>query len=224
MDTGGSLASIFIMAFGLGLSGAMMPGPLFTVTVREAALRGGIAGPLIVLGHGLLELLLVIGLALGLSQVLTQPLVLGVTGVVGGIVLAWMGQGTLRMRVTPDDERGTALKGRVKDDEKPSPVGPVMTGIVVSLSNPYWTLWWSTVGISYSMVALGYSGAGLVSFYTGHILSDLVWYTAVSYSTAAGRVVLKPRLYRAIMVLCGIFLLILAVYFIRAGVGFLMKL
>ncbi len=54
------LAGVPVSSFVVALSGALMPGPLLTVTVGEATRRGFWAGPLIILGHGLLELTLVL--------------------------------------------------------------------------------------------------------------------------------------------------------------------
>mgnify|MGYP000862952647 CR=1 FL=1 len=78
------LIALFITAFLVGLSGAMMPGPLLTVTIAESARRGFKAGPLIVLGHAILELALIIALLAGLSFYLKKPLVTTVISIVGG--------------------------------------------------------------------------------------------------------------------------------------------
>jgi threonine/homoserine/homoserine lactone efflux protein len=86
-----NLPQIFFTSFLVGLSGALMPGPVLVVTVSHATRRGFIAGPLIVLGHALLELALVVGISLGLGQYLVLEPVSGVLGIVGGVVLAWMG-------------------------------------------------------------------------------------------------------------------------------------
>ena len=52
------LAGVPITSFIVALSGALMPGPLLTLTVGEAA-RRVLGGPLIIVGHALLELALV---------------------------------------------------------------------------------------------------------------------------------------------------------------------
>ena len=58
-----TLVVIFFSSFMIALSGALMPGPLLTVTISEATRRGTVAGPLMILGHGILELALVLRLA-----------------------------------------------------------------------------------------------------------------------------------------------------------------
>ena len=72
-----SLAGIFITSFLVGLSGALMPGPVLTVTISQVASRGFLAGPLIVLGHGILELSLVAAVTLGLGRFITAEPVIG---------------------------------------------------------------------------------------------------------------------------------------------------
>ena len=69
------LLAIFTTAFVVGFSGAMMPGPLLTVTIGESARRGFSAGPLLVLGHAVLELVLILALVGGLSIYLTRTAV-----------------------------------------------------------------------------------------------------------------------------------------------------
>ncbi len=45
-----------------------MPGPLLTATISESSQRGFIAGPLLITGHAILELVLVIAFLLGLAR------------------------------------------------------------------------------------------------------------------------------------------------------------
>jgi threonine/homoserine/homoserine lactone efflux protein len=102
----------------------------------------------------------------------------------------------------------------------PLPAGrmhPVLAGVLVSLSNPYWTLWWATVGLGYIVLSLKQGTAGLVSFFGGHILSDLAWYSLVAGAVAGGRRFLTPAVYRGILVCCGAFLIFLGGSFIYMG-------
>ena len=81
------LAAVFVGSFILALSGALMPGPLLTVTVAESARAGFRAGPLLITGHAALEFLLVIAIVLGLGPFLKSPPVMGVIALVGGGIL-----------------------------------------------------------------------------------------------------------------------------------------
>ena len=60
-----AIAAIFGGSFTLALSGVLMPGPLLTVTIAESARRGFWAGPLLMTGHSILELLIVLAIFKG---------------------------------------------------------------------------------------------------------------------------------------------------------------
>jgi threonine/homoserine/homoserine lactone efflux protein len=218
---------IFIAAFVLALSGAMMPGPLLTVTIAQTAKRGFIASVLIVAGHAILELLLVSGLVLGLGNMLRTRTVMCAVAVVGGAMLLWMGWGMLR-----DGWRGSVDIGDIaRDGEGPavlersglSLIRLVGAGIGVSISNPYWLLWWATVGVSGLTLSRGIAGSPLTAiagFFFGHISGDVIWYLAVGIAVATGRRLLSPTVYRGIIGICGIFLLFLGgsfIYLVACG-------
>ena len=205
------LAAVFVTSFLVGLSGALMPGPVLTVTITHAVSRGHLAGPLVSLGHALVEVTLVVGLALGLSHLLQLPLVSGTIGVLGGLCLLYMGAGMIRTPA-PAELAGVGQQAR-------GGMGPVAAGALLSLSNPYWVLWWATVGAAYLLLALKYGPIGIAAFYAGHILADLGWLSAVGSAITAGRRLFTPRIYKGILVVCGVFLLGLGVYFLASGVN-----
>ena len=85
-----TLLTIFVSAFVIALSGAMMPGPLLTVTISESSRHGFITGPLLIAGHALLELVLVVALLIGLAPFFQMPTVFVVTALTGAMILFWM--------------------------------------------------------------------------------------------------------------------------------------
>jgi len=134
------LITIFATSFAIALSGALMPGPLLTITLSESSRRGFLAGPLIVLGHGILELVLVLLLLLGLAPMLKNDQVIGSVGLVGAVVLIWMAVGMIRSLPS------LSLEGMSKDNKS---TNPVWAGILMSLANPYWIIWWASIGLGY---------------------------------------------------------------------------
>lgn len=78
-----TLLSLFATSFGVAFSGAMVPGPMLTVTIDESLNQGYKAGPLIVLGHALVELFLLIGLVWGLNKIIVIPWVQAVIAGIG---------------------------------------------------------------------------------------------------------------------------------------------
>ena len=202
------LLTIFATSFVIALSGALMPGPLLTITLSESARRGFLAGPLIVLGHGLLELVLVLLLLLGLAPILKNDQVIGSVGVVGAVVLIWMAVGMIRGLPSLSLER-------VSKDSKHT--NPVWAGTLMSLANPYWIIWWATIGLGYILYSFKLGLLGVAAFFAGHILADLVWYAAVSFTVAHGRRFMSDRIYKGVIACCALVLLGFAIYFGFSG-------
>lgn len=203
------MLEIGITSFLVALSGALVPGPLFVLTVAETLRRGVLAGPLIVLGHMIAELLVVVLLVKGVGKYLLLPAVSTVMGYVGGSVLILMGIGAVL----------AAVKGQLSVQPGESGVqgglwGPTGAGVLGSVSNPYWLLWWATVGAQYVGLSLPYGTMGVTSFFTGHILADLSWYSLVGLFVAGGRNLVGSRGYSVALGTCGLFLFGLGAYFI----------
>jgi threonine/homoserine/homoserine lactone efflux protein len=207
------LVLIFVTSFGVGLSGALMPGPVLTVTIAEATKRGFWAGPLIVLGHGIIEFSLFIALVLGLGELLKHNLVFGMVGIGGALVLIWMGLGMVR------GVKEATLKFEIKEGERSR---PVLAGLLTSVSNPYFIVWWATIGLSYIALSQQHGIMGLGSFYTGHIMADVVWYFFVAAAITVGKKIISDQTYRWIIGLCGVFLMALGIYFGSTGIKALM--
>ncbi len=209
----GPLFFLFWSAFVVGLSGAMAPGPVLTATISETMKRGFVAGPLIVLGHAILEMILLAAVVAGLGSWITTPVVMIVLSLGGGALLIGMG---IQTAWTAPKAVGEAMS--IKADPKAALRGPVLTGILMSLSNPYWTLWWATIGLNFAAIALKNGALGLGSFYTGHILADLSWYSIVSAAAASGRRICPRSVYIGLIAFCGIALIGLGIYFVFSGI------
>ena len=200
--------TIFLSSFVIALSGAMMPGPLLTATISESSQRGFLAGPLLVAGHGLLEILLLVALVLGLSPFLQRNDVFAVVAISGGVILLWMAFGMFRslpslsLTVNPGMTKGNSL---------------LMSGAMLSIANPYWIIWWATIGFGYVIYSWQFGMAGVVFFFMGHILADLAWYSAVSAAVGKGRHLFTNGIYRGIIGTCAAVLVIFACYFFYAG-------
>ncbi|HWR44863.1 LysE family transporter [Sporomusa sp.] len=210
--------TLFTSAFLVGLSGAMMPGPMLTVTISETPRQGFWVGPQIVLGHGIVELLLVASLAGGLTYYIQQPLVTGGIGFIGGLVLLWFGWGIYVSAKNREVCLSFSEAGISSDrTTKSQSINPLVSGIILSFTNPYWSLWWATVGVSYVVIAMSLGAVGLVTFFTGHILSDLVWFSFISFIITTGRSFISDRLYRGVLTICAVFLVVLGCWFSYDG-------
>jgi threonine/homoserine/homoserine lactone efflux protein len=203
------LITIFVTSFIIAFSGAMMPGPLLTATISESSQRGFIAGPLLIAGHGILEIILLAALVLGLAPFLQRNDVFAVVAIAGGVILLWMALGMFRALPTL-----TLSLNAVKTKSG----SLIKNGAILSIANPYWIVWWATIGFGYVIYSWSLGIAGLIFFFTGHILADFVWYSAVSAAVGKGRHLFTDGFYRWVMGTCAVVLILFACYFFYAGV------
>ena len=205
------LLSIFSTSFIIALSGAMMPGPLLTATISHSTSRGMIAGPLLILGHGILELVLIIALISGLEPYVKNNTFFFVVGISGSIILVWMAYGMFR--ALPQLHLDWQSTGQNQQGIM------VIDGILLSLANPYWSIWWASIGLGYIFHAMKFGINGVICFFVGHILADLAWYASISFAVSKGRSLLNDRLYRQIIAVCATFLMGFAGYFLYSALS-----
>jgi threonine/homoserine/homoserine lactone efflux protein len=201
-----SISGTFILGFLIGLTGALAPGPTLIATINTSLKGGWSVGPKVTLGHILVEIIMVFFVILGIS-VLIGPYSFLIAGI-GGVSLIVFGSLTIL------ECRHARLDF---EDEGRSVSNPYMAGVVTSLSNPYFWIWWLTVGSA--LLVSAYEG-GLIlagSFIIGHWAADLAWLTLVSGSIHQGRVLLKQHTYRWILGACGVFLVVFGGYYLSSA-------
>jgi threonine/homoserine/homoserine lactone efflux protein len=191
----------FLLMVGfISLSGVLMPGPVFAAAVVKGV-KDKHAGVWIAVGHMIVEIPLILIIAAGFYFIFTYSWVKIGIGIVGGAMLLFMG---LRM---------VQLHGDVNVVERAIPGHAILAGIITTVSNPYFILWWATVGASLTIIALGFGIIGIISFIVIHEACDLSWDWFVSNISNVGSKLWQERFYRVIFVLCGIFLAVLGVVF-----------
>ncbi len=189
-----------------------MPGPLLGVTIDGSLRKGWLTGPIIVSGHAILEFVLIIVMTFGLKNFFSNPMVAGFIGLFGGFFLAWMGYGMVTSGLDKSlslNSPGGSSGARVKSF--------VLAGVLISATNPYFILWWATTGMELIRQSLVVGLIGVLIFYIGHILSDFVWYTAVSLAFSKGKQLISDVWYRRVVLSLGIFILAFSFYFIGSG-------
>lgn len=206
----GVLLGIFFSSLGIGLSGALMPGPLLSVAISESYKRGFWAGPVLVIGHSIPELLLAILFSLGLNEFLNNRVLVGIIGVVGGGFLAWLG-----VKIFFEVKRGVSIDLTAKEDVG---WGPLLAGFWASVSNPGWIVWWATIGARWILLSLEHGIIGLIFFLAGHVLADLIWYSLVSFLVSKGRGRISDRIYHGVLYACAILVIGFAAFFVVDGI------
>jgi threonine/homoserine/homoserine lactone efflux protein len=103
--------------------------------------------------------------------------------------------------------------------EKPTHAyGPIYNGLITSLSNPFFFMWWFTVGAAFVFEGLRLAGlVGLAAFLIGHRASDFSWYGFVSISADRGAAIAGDRAYQIVLISCGVILSILGLGFVYTG-------
>lgn len=200
-----TLAGILGSSFLIGLSGAMAPGPVLAYTISSSSQRGFWAGPLVVLGHAILETPLFLLLLIGLGRFLSHPLFSGIVALAGAGILIAMGGEMIR------ESRTARLD--LEPGEKGPRLHPVSAGIFISLSNPYWIIWWATIGLNYINISRPYGTPGLIAFFTAHLGADLAWFSLVSAAVAYGRKFISTSLYRWVIRICALAVAGFGMYF-----------
>jgi threonine/homoserine/homoserine lactone efflux protein len=200
-----ALLESLLLGFGIGLSGALAPGPTLLATISGAVRHGPLVGGRVAAGHLLVEGVLAIALVLGIA-----PLVLSQrTGiaVVGGTALVGFGLLTLW------SARSASLAPAGGDER----IGPFVAGVLTSIANPYFWLWWATLGGALLASALARGPGDAALFFAGHGTADLVWLLLIGAAVARGSAFLTDRAYRLLLGACGIALVAIgAVYAITA--------
>jgi threonine/homoserine/homoserine lactone efflux protein len=194
----------------IAFSGAMMPGPLLTVTISESTRRGAKAGPMLITGHVMLELLLLFALLFGLAPVFKHSLFFIVSAFAGGAIMLWMAWGMFKSLPTLSvSVNSTSSKGK----------NLFVSGALMSLANPYWIIWWATIGIGYIVYSQQFGSVGILLFFLGHIAGDYIWYTAISTAVSKGKKLFTDKIYRILIAICGAFLVVFALYLVIVAIG-----
>ena len=187
------------------LSGVMMPGPMFAVTLAKSY-SSPWAGVKVSLGHAVIEVPLILLIYFGLAQFFQNIVVQLVLGVLGGGMIIWMGIGLFRAR-------GVVAKGG-----KDTSYSAFVAGILMSGLNPFFLVWWVTVGSLLLMTFLEFSPQGLIIFIVVHWLCDLVWLSLVSVTVYKTHSFWGRRLQEWVFIACSLLLVGFGVWFMISGI------
>jgi len=182
----------------------MMPGPLFAVTIAKSY-RSQFAGAQIAVGHALVEIPLILLIYFGLARFFQLELVQLTLSVLGGGVLLWLGIGMFRART------------RVIEMGKDLPYNSVVAGVVTTTLNPFFILWWVTIGSMLIMKSLNFGMTGFALFIPVHWLCDLVWLSFVSILIYKTQSLWGRKFQQGLFITCGLLLIGFGVWFLVSG-------
>ena len=196
----------------LTASGALAPGPLFFVTITHGAKSGAKSGILFSIAHTIIEFTLVMLLALGLLSITNEPTVRLAVGTAGGAALIVFGAMQIRGSLHESDETKSG-QGATRNLFL---IGLALTGL-----NPYFIVWWLTIGANLILLSLEFAGLGGVVFmYTCHVWVDYVWLTLVATFAKRGAKILRHKWYRLMIAVFGAVLIYFGLSFLIDALGF----
>ncbi len=188
----------------ISLSGVMMPGPMFAVTVAKSY-RSPLAGTQISLGHAVIEVPLILLIYFGFARFFQNDVVQLILSVLGGGMIIWLGIGMFRAR------------NEIVTGSKDLPYSAFVAGIITTGLNPFFLLWWATVGSLLIMRFLQFGSIGLAVFTPVHWVCDLVWLSFVSVLVYKTRALWGRRFQEGLFILCSLLLVGFGGWFLVSG-------
>jgi len=188
----------------ISLSGVMMPGPVFAVTVANGY-KDKAAGALIALGHGVVEFPLIFLIYFGFTWFFASTTVQKIIGFVGGLILVFMGVQTLKNR------------NEAFDEHEGSKHGSFIAGVLTTSVNPYFFLWWATIGAALITGASAFGSTGFLIFSLTHWSCDLLWDTLVSVTVFRSRRFWTRKVQTVVFGFCFIILIGYGAWFIASS-------
>ena len=197
------LLSIVVISF----SGVMMPGPMFAVTLAKS-FRSPWAGTQISLGHAVIEVPLILLIYFGFARFFENSVVQLVLSITGGGMIIWLGISMFRIRT------------EVVQGGKDLPYSAFTAGILTSGLNPFFLLWWATIGSMLIMRFLGTGAAevGLILFIIVHWSCDLVWLSLVSNVVYRTHSLWGQKIQEWLFIACSLLLIGFGGWFLVSGI------
>jgi len=196
-----SLGLFLLLAAAISLTtGVMLPGPLTAATIAKGYSDKN-AGVWIAVGHAVIEIPLIAAIYFGFGHFIGSPQVVKVINVVGGLALFYLGFRMFRFR--------NAAPGEVVG----LPSSSLVTGIVITGTNPATYIWWIFVGMPLVAGAAKFELAGIILFTLVHWLCDLTWCEFLSVGTFKSRRWWTQKTQKVVFTVCALILIGFGVWF-----------
>lgn len=207
-----SVLDFGVEVIAISASGVVAPGPLFFTNMLYGTRQGARAGLKVAYGHTVVELPLIVLLAAGLFTSAAATQYAGTIGLVGGIGI--LGFASLQIA-------GVVRKRNVQvAPVMASGKSPFIAGIALSALNPFFLLWWFTVGLKLIADSATFGlAAGIIILFALHIWMDYAWLAGTAYLASKGSSVLKSKYYPLLLLGLAAVLLYYGMYFMLTGTG-----
>ncbi|HLE34425.1 MAG TPA: LysE family transporter [Nitrososphaerales archaeon] len=189
-------------------SGVLSPGPLFFANLLYGSKYGYKAGLKCSYGHTIVELPLILLLAFGALNLEAFPTFKVVISIIGGIALLAFAT----MQILSVIRKKNQLTIQIKHS-------PLLIGIIFSALNPFFIIWWLTVGLKMITEALLLASMfGLAFMFLMHIWMDYAWLTSIAHMARKGVSIIGNRYYSFMLLGLSAALIYLGAVFIVEGI------
>jgi len=199
---------LIALTLGISISGVVAPGPMLVVTLAKSY-KSPWAGTFISLGHAVVEVPLIALIYFGFARLLENHTAQLVLAIVGSGMLLWMGISLYLARL------------KIVREGKDLPYPAFVAGIIMSALNPFFLLWWATVGSLLVTKFLDFGIHGLFVLIVVHWACDLVWLTFISQFINRTHRFISPRFQEWLFVVMAFFLVGFGAYYIVSGLRML---
>ena len=217
------LTKALILGFTVGISAAIIPGPMMFAAIAASIKNGWRAGPSIFIGHALVELAIFVIVLIGASSFLGKTII-SYLAIVGGLVMLISGLVMIKgaKEASTMDISISARSLNSSSDPAPSGIitsalnpfsGPVSAGIITSALNPFFVIWWLTAGSAIVLQEYLIGISAVIAFILGHWMADLGFLVAVSSSFSQGNKILSQHTHEIMVYLCGGFMALFGMWF-----------
>lgn len=196
----------------ISASGVLAPGPLFFTNILYGTWQGASAGLKVAYGHTVVELPLIILLAAGLFTSTVASQYASVIGLVGGIAI--IGFAAMQIII------GVVAKKKVQAAPTiESKKSPFVAGIALSALNPFFLIWWFTVGLKLITDSAAFGlVAGIALLFGLHIWMDYAWLAGTAYLASKGGSVLKSKYYPLLLLALAVVLVYYGIWFVLQAI------
>ena len=188
----------------ISLSGVMQPGIMFAMAIAKSY-KSPWAGTQIALGHAVVEVPLILLIYFGFARFFQNSVVQLALSILGGGMIIWMGISMFRARV------------EITQAGKDLPYNALTAGILTSILNPFFLVWWATVGSMLVMKVLDFGSMGLVLFIVVHWLCDLVWLSFISTLVYKTHSLWGRKFQEGLFITCSLLLIGFGGWFLVSG-------
>lgn len=232
------LVLLFTEWFLIGFTGAVVPGSVLVMIINVASNQGWRSAESAIVGHAILEIGFVILLTLGLSPILLLPEVQFWLPLLGGGVLLTLGSMAVIEHIAKFRDPQNTQETIASESQTPSinnrnpPSAPQKKtvsfglGIATSIANPYFIIWWATVGATFITRFLPYFPAvpfailpTAIIISVTHSSTDFIWYTIVIIGIVKGRHFIGARYYSILIIVSGIIMAYLGITYLLGPIS-----